>query len=469
MGKSIMFEKIPMDHESFIQAYLTLTLHKEEHVLLESGQKGRYSIAGIQPFAVIWADGQRITIAQESQIEILEGNPLQKLEEWMQQFSFPPHEGLPDFQGGAIGYISYDYAWCIEQLPFQAIDDIGLPLMYFFVFDEWAVYDHEEKCLWLMCLKRESEKKRLSPFKEAWLKAASMVPDEQMPAASGYRPHSESRLTLTETEFVEAVEKIKEYIREGVVSQVNLTVRQSENLNVAPIHVYQELRKLNPSPYMGYFHTPEFQIVSGSPELLIKKEGQKVDTRPIGGTRPRGKDPDEDKELEKELLSSHKERDEHLMLVDIEINDLGKVCESGSVHVDELMSVEKYSHVMHIVSHVSGTLSKDKSAFELIHAVFPGGSITGNPKLRTMEMIEELEPVKRGVYTGSLGWIGFNGDLHLNIAIRTMIVKDQISHVQAGAGIVIGSVPEDEYKESLKKAAALWKAKREAENKASFL
>lgn len=463
----MIFEKIPFEPDKFFKAYVNLTANKDQHVLLESGRSGRYSIAGIDPFAIIHADEQQIEIKQGDQTEVIEGKPLQALEMWMERFSFPPIPGLPDFQGGAIGYISYDYAWCIEELPHKAVDDIGLPLFYFFVFDEWAVFDHEEKSLWIMVLNGEPAEDRLEELKASWVKAAEMGLEEPADFLNE-TDIVEPKLTFTEKEFTEAVEKVKDYIREGDVCQVNLTVRQSEELSTTPINIYLKLRKMNPSPYMGYFHTPDFQIVSGSPELLIKKAGRKVGTRPIGGTRPRGNNEEEDRQLEKELLSNEKEKAEHIMLVDLERNDFGKVCEFGSVHVDELMVIEKYSHVMHIVSHVSGTLSEDKSVYDLIEAVFPGGSITGAPKIRTLEVVEELEPVKRGVYTGTMGWIGFNGDANLNIVIRTMVIKDRLCHVQAGAGIVIDSDPKAEYEESLNKAAALWKAKKEAEKEGAF-
>ncbi|MBD8007292.1 anthranilate synthase component I family protein [Bacillus norwichensis] len=467
MEQPVIFERIPFDQDRFFKAYSNLTINKEQHVLLESGRTGRYSIAGIDPFAVISADERKIEIKQGDQTEVMEGNPLQTLEKWMKQFSFPPLPGLPDFQGGAIGYISYDYAWCIEHLPHIAEDDIEMPLFYFLVFDEWSVFDHEEQCLWLLTLNGDSAKERLVESKMAWLKAAEVELKNPLAAAND-SGESQPQLSLSETSFIAAVEKVKDYIREGDVSQVNLTVRQSDQLFTTPFNVYKKLRNLNPSPYMGYFHTPEFQIVSGSPELLIKKDGRKVGTRPIGGTRPRGNNEDEDRQLEKELLSNEKDLAEHIMLVDLERNDFGKVCEFGSVQVDELMVIEKYSHVMHIVSHVSGTLCEEKNVYDLIEAVFPGGSITGAPKKRTLEIVEELEPVKRGVYTGTMGWIGFNGDAHLNIVIRTMVIKDQLCHVQAGAGIVIDSDPKAEYEESLNKAAALWKAKEEAEKEGAF-
>lgn len=273
------------------------------------------------------------------------------------------------------------------------------------------------------------------------------------------------KVSIEDNEFQQSVRKIQKYISQGDVFQVNLSVRQAKPLHVSALDVYKQLRILNPSPYMGYFHTPEFQLVSGSPELLVKKKGKEVSTRPIAGTRSRGKDEAEDLVLARELIESEKERAEHVMLVDLERNDLGRVCAYGSVQVDEFMVIEKYSHVMHIVSNVKGQLADEKDEFDLIDSMFPGGTITGAPKIRTMEIIEELEPVRRGPYTGSLGWIGFNHDMELNIMIRTMLVKDNQAYVQAGAGIVIDSIPANEYKESMKKARALWNAKELAEEK----
>lgn len=276
----------------------------------------------------------------------------------------------------------------------------------------------------------------------------------------------ELQVSMDEAKFIEAVEKVQQYISQGDVFQVNLSVRQSKPIETEAIEVYRQLRKLNPSPYMGYLHTEDFQLVSGSPELLAKVKGSEVSTRPIAGTRSRGRTDEEDLQLANELINNEKERAEHVMLVDLERNDLGRVCKYGTVEVNEFMVIEKYSHVMHIVSNVRGELAEGETWFDVVNATFPGGTITGAPKVRTMEIIEELEPVRRGPYTGSLGWFGFNGNMELNIIIRTMLVKDGMAHVQAGAGVVIDSIPANEYKESLKKAIALWKAKELAEGKA---
>lgn len=458
----IYSKKIPYSHSRFFKQYCLLSKEQSHHVFLESGRGGRYSIAGLQPDIVMEGKGSHLKIISKEKTDILTGNPLHLLKNWLKTYNVEKRADLPDFQGGVIGYISYDYCRHIERLPNRSRDDLLLPDIYFLLCKEWFVYDHKEKVLWLMFLYEEKELKEAEETAKYWERKWLISQKEDFGTVSNIcDDHLE--VSLTEKEFKEAVEKVQQYIAMGDVFQVNLSVRQSKPIEIPALSVYKQLRVLNPSPYMGYFHVPEFQLVSGSPELLVKKKGREVSTRPIAGTRSRGKDDQEDQRLANELIENEKERAEHVMLVDLERNDLGRVCKYGTVEVNEFMVIEKYSHVMHIVSNVRGELADNKNEFDLIDAVFPGGTITGAPKVRTMEIIEELEPVRRGPYTGSLGWIGFNGDLELNIMIRTMIVKDGMAHVQSGAGIVIDSNPKYEYKESLKKAIALWKAKEKAE------
>ncbi|PFP29725.1 aminodeoxychorismate synthase, component I [Bacillus sp. AFS073361] len=454
-------KKIPFTYSRFFSQYRVLAEKNTHHVLLESGRGGRYSIAALQPETIIKGKNHMLEIQNENGTEKQEGNPLHLLMEYMSRYHVDKIEGLPSFLGGAIGYISYDYARYIEVLPELASDDLGLPEIYFFIVKEWFVFDHKEEILWLMFLAENDQgmEEKISLWENQWI--------QDIPSIQTKKPRESNNnnleVSMTEDQFKQAVTKIQQYIGQGDVFQVNLAVRQSKQIEVEALEVYEQLRSLNPSPYMAYLHTPDFQLVSGSPELLVKKDGQVVSTRPIAGTRSRGKDHEEDIQLANELIENEKERAEHVMLVDLERNDLGRVCKYGTVEVNEFMVIEKYSHVMHIVSNVRGELADNKSSFDIIDSVFPGGTITGAPKVRTMEIIEELEPVQRGVYTGSLGWIDFSGDLELNIIIRTMLVKDGMAHVQAGAGIVIDSNPKHEYKESMKKAAALWKAKEMAE------
>ncbi|MEH7075253.1 aminodeoxychorismate synthase, component I [Neobacillus drentensis] len=456
-------KKIPFTYSSFFSRYCSLAENRPHQVLLESGRGGRYSIAAFQPEAIIKGKNHILEIHSERGTEKHAGNPLHLLMDYMGQYHVEKLEGLPSFLGGAIGYISYDYARNIEALPNLAKDDLEMPEIYFLIMKEWFVYDHQDNSLWLMFLAENDQgmEEKLAFWEAQWLQDSLSI------GASNHRKMSPNNfeVSMTEEEFIQAVNKIQEYIRHGDVFQVNLAVRQSKPIEIDPLKIYEQLRSINPSPYMAYLHTPDFQLVSGSPELLVKKDGLEVSTRPIAGTRSRGKNHHEDIQLANELIENEKERAEHVMLVDLERNDLGRVCKYGTVEVNEFMVIEKYSHVMHIVSNVRGELSDDKSCGDIIDAVFPGGTITGAPKVRTMEIIEELEPVQRGVYTGSLGWIDFSGDSELNIIIRTMLVKDGMAHVHAGAGIVIDSNPKHEYKESMKKAAALWKAKELAEEK----
>ena len=386
----------------FFKQYKFLSKDKPQHILLESGRGGRYNIVGLNPVAVIRGKDETLHISESN---------------------------IPD--------------------------------IFFLLFDDVFVYDQKEKVLWIITHyvdKHEEAKERLNEWKILW---ATEAPEVTIPFACPEKKNE--AVAFTEESFMKAVECIQEYIGAGDVFQVNLSTRQERTLQTHPLEIYTSLREINPSPYMGYLELGDFQIVSGSPELLIKKQGTEVSTRPIAGTRSRGADEQEDEELARELIENEKERAEHIMLVDLERNDLGRVCKYGTVEVDEFMVIEKYSHVMHIVSNVRGEVEEDKDAFDLVKAVFPGGTITGAPKIRTMEIIEELEPVRRGIYTGSIGWIGYSGDTELNIVIRTLLAKDGKAHVQAGAGIVIDSNPENEYKESLKKAIALWRAKERSE------
>ncbi|MTH55231.1 aminodeoxychorismate synthase, component I [Bacillus mangrovi] len=441
----------------FFGSYKWLTENEPYHALLESGRGGRYTIAGIAPAAVLSSKGAEIQLLQGGERQTFQSDdPLQWLQDYMARIETEQNPELPDFQGGAIGFISYDAVRHFEKLPELGEDDLETPDYFWMLFHELAILDHQKDELYIIVLDQSADAaaERLSRLKSRWLspakKSARMAPEPLKP-----KGHFETG------EFKKAVERIKEYIAAGDVFQVNLSVRQGVPLAHHPIEIYERLRTINPSPYMSYIETPDFQIASASPELLIKKSGSKLSTRPIAGTRSRGENEEEDERLVQELIDNEKERAEHVMLVDLERNDLGRVCRYGTVEVNEFMAIEKYSHVMHIVSNVQGEMEDGKKLSDVVRAVFPGGTITGAPKIRTMEIIEELEPKRRGIYTGSVGWIDFNGDLELNIVIRTLFAKDGAGYIQAGAGIVIDSNPDYEYKESLKKAAAVLKAAAE--------
>ena len=452
----------------------------EPFVILESGKMGRFTFLATEP--VEWVQGgmnggMRVC-AEMKKVTPMAGDPFTVLRCWMSEFRAPKLEGLPKLLGGILGYVSYDVVRAIEKLPEMAAADSPLPDYFFLRADRLWIIDHEEGILYCAVYVFREEDELWDPteiaerYEAARAKASAMKRrwDEWMGEEEGAETARESlaieieripglRLSMSKQEYIHAVKRVQEYIASGDVFQVNLSLRQSKPLHAPTEAVYEALRSINPSPYMAFLRLPGGgRIVSGSPELLVSLADGRVSTRPIAGTRPRGNDAVEDGDYRQELLLSEKERAEHIMLVDLERNDLGKISEYGTVKVKELMTVEHYSHVMHIVSEVEGRLAVGKDALDCLAAVFPGGTITGAPKIRTMEIIEELEPVRRGVYTGSIGWIDYSGNMEFNITIRTLVYADGLAHVQSGAGIVIDSDPEKEFTESLNKAKALWKA-----------
>ncbi|ARU63919.1 hypothetical protein CBW65_14520 [Tumebacillus avium] len=438
------------------------------HFLLESGKMGECSFVGSKPFATLTAKNGRVVFTHGEQREEREGDPLEILREKMAAFRAPRLEGFPKLRGGAVGFLSYDTARYIERLPERSRDDLGTPDLYFVFVDKLCVIDHQQGLVHLIAHADLLVEDGLAQA-EAGLQEMEQKlfhGEAQTPVFPALSVQEDWSYSFSQEAFENAVEQVQEYIRQGDVFQVNLSVRQGRTLGAAPYEIYKHLRQINPSPYAGYLHFPELQIVSSSPELLVNVLQGECNTRPIAGTRPRTGDAEQDRLAVEELRSNEKEIAEHIMLVDLERNDLGRVCRYGSVEVNELMVIEEYSHVFHIVSNVRGQLGAGKDAYDVIRATFPGGTITGAPKIRTMEIIEELEPTRRGIYTGSIGWIDFDGDMELNIVIRTLQVQDGKGYVQAGAGIVIDSVPEREYYESLRKAKALWVAIEKAEQAA---
>jgi len=469
----------------------TLDVFNDKYqLLLHSPKGGRYSFLAVKNSSYFTGkpDGLYIDRVTEDNIhkqEFISGNPLQLLEQVFSQYCAPTIECAPDFYGGLIGYFGYDIVRLLENIPDTAHNDIDLPLYFFGLVTDGIAIDHKEQQMYIYANKtaKESYRELVGRIEEIEATISKMIEssirngehvhgelvDEEL-IEDANKPSSvngdyscdidEAVATFTEGEFCNAVDRIIDYIKAGDVFQVNLSVRHGIQTNKNPYEIYRTLVNNNPSPYMAYIHTPEFAIASSSPELLVKVKDQLVETRPIAGTRSRGSNEEQETALINDLLSNEKELAEHIMLVDLERNDLGRICEYGSVTVNELFTLEKYSHVIHLVSNVRGKLRADKNLFDVIRAVFPGGTITGAPKVRTMEIIEELEPVKRGLYTGSIGWIGFQHEMEFNIAIRTAIIKDNWAYVQAGAGIVYDSIPKREYKESLKKARAVWEAIR---------
>lgn len=461
-------------------------------ILLESGKGGRYTYLGHEPDALVIGKGcaGRVISLDRSghpiKTQQIEGSPIQVVRSWSKQFTAPKISDVPPFIGGLAGFWSYDVARFIEKLPAWATDDLNTPDYAFLQLNRLFIVDHHERKLYVAVMTQsQAEDGSVSLARQYELASATAqdlahqwdrwVNDAESCNMASARlerwnnvPSNQRLLVDTnradivrdfpQADYEEAVKKIQAYIRAGDVFQVNLSLRQHRKLRNLPSVIYEWLRLINPSPYMGFMQLPQMQIISGSPELLVKLEQGRVSTRPIAGTRRRGKDRCEEERFVQELRENEKERAEHIMLVDLLRNDLGRIAQFGTVQVDELMVIESYSHVMHLVSEVSGELACGQDCFDVIEAVFPGGTITGAPKIRTMEIIEELEPVRRGIYTGSMGWIDYTGDMEFNIVIRTLVVQDQVGYVQSGAGIVIDSLPAREYKESLSKAGALWKA-----------
>jgi len=458
-------------------------------VLLESARisdkTGRYSFVAADPYLIFQSRGESIELilpdtpaGKYGKRATMKRKPIVKLRELMNNYRTARVPGLPPFTGGAVGFFSYDFAHQFEKLPRKATVDPDIPEAYFVFVDLVVAFDHLLNKKWVIVNAgaREQELGFRIPGLEQWdglydkaverlnvLARALHTSAKSGDAAAFDRKKALQPVpvtsNLTQAEFEVMVRRSKEYIAAGDIYQANLSQRLSLSMGAADtLRLYKILREINPSPFAAYLDFGDLQLVSSSPERLVRLHEGTVDTRPIAGTRRRGKNHAETRERSAELLTNEKERAEHIMLLDLERNDLGKVCDYGTVTVDEMMVVEHYSHVIHIVSNVRGTLSAGKDAFDLVRAVFPGGTITGVPKVRCMEIIDELEPVARGPYTGSLGYISNSGDMDINIIIRTFVVKDGKAYFQVGAGIVADSDPTREYFETLQKAEALRKA-----------
>jgi aminodeoxychorismate synthase component I len=441
--------------------------------LLESvGGTTRYSFIGMNPVWIFRSKGTDIEIESESGKAVFQAHPLETLKKLLLSTASTRHARLPPFFGGAVGQFGFDLVRFYERLPQHAVDDLSLPDLCILFVNSVIAFDHDQKIIQVLYTPTTEEffgtdreqlyqqaVTKIRGLQDRLLNGTAMAQTSLMHTLpSSDIPHS----LLTREGYLMMVQRCKEYIASGDIFQANISHRFSVDIgDVPPLQLYEALRRINPSPFSAYLDFGAFQIVSSSPERLVKLEGGEVQTRPIAGTRPRGRSPLEDRRLAEELILNEKERAEHLMLIDLERNDLGRVCKYGTVQVDELMTTEFYSHVMHIVSKVRGRLRSDLDCFDLLQAVFPGGTITGVPKVRCLEILEELEPVKRGAAYGSIGYISLAGDMDLNILIRTMILKDRKAYFHVGAGIVADSQPEKEYEETLHKAQALFQALRE--------
>lgn len=470
---------LPLPSADPFELYGRIKTSGRPSFLLESGKgaeaTARYSFLGCDPYLVLAGKGTSYELRSRERTTLHEGDPFAALASLLRASRMPRPEDLPPFFGGAVGFAGYDAVRQFERLPSLADDDLPVPDLLFTFVDLLAAVDHKTGRLHLIFappLERLLGEPREKLYREgcdrlaeleARLSVSGRPLGQDLPAGPFTAAPGQDR-----TAYMERVRRCQDFIRAGDIYQANLSHRFAIEFGglpgAAPDRIgsplYQRLRSVNPSPFSALFECDGLCLVSSSPERLVRLNGRLADTRPIAGTRPRGRSLTEDRRLAEELLTNQKERAEHLMLVDLERNDLGRVCRYGSVNVDEFMVIERYSHVSHIVSNVRGELCEGLDGFDLIRAVFPGGTITGVPKIRCMEIIESLEPVRRGPYTGSLGYLSWSGDLDLNILIRTVLLTKGRGYLQVGAGIVADSDPAREYEETLFKAEALFKALR---------
>lgn len=466
-GKAVpVIMEIPGDYYTPISIFSSL-VEKDEGFLLESVENGerlgRYSFIGRKPFMTLEVKKGVININRGKERYKIQGDPFKEIKKIMSLYKTVKLKKSPPFTGGAIGFFGYDTVKYFEEIPEPLIDDLKMPEIHLMLFDEVIAYDHLKSRVQLIVNVAPAEEieetyckavERLKILAEKISKSRNSISVQDL---SLYDKKREVKFesSFTREEFCSAVKKAKNYIKKGDVFQVVISQRLAVNSDIPPFQAYRKLRGLNPSPYMYYINFGEYQVVGSSPEMLVKTSGSEVETNPIAGTRRRGKDELEDEKLANELLQDSKEIAEHMMLVDLGRNDIGRVARFGTVKVIEQMKVEKYSHVMHLVSRITGEMRDDADMFDALKACLPAGTVSGAPKVRAMEIIYELEKQKRGLYAGAVGYISFDGNLDTCIAIRTILFKSGKAYIQAGAGIVADSIPDKEYEETLNKAKAL--------------
>jgi len=433
---------------------------------IEGGEKwARYSFIGSGSSKVLQCRGGCFEVLENGSLILSEptSDPLERIREFLSGYRPVEVEGLPRFFGGLVGCLGYDMVRFIEKLPDANPKAIDTPEAFFVLTDNLLIFDNVLQTIKVVAnvhFRDGDDPERcyhqaLERIDVLIRKLKGPVPPE---VSSGKATVGQMSSNFTHEDFLAAVERCKEYVRQGDVFQVVLSQRFSAPFDASPFDVYRLLRTINPSPYLYFLRRFDTFVIGASPEVMVRKEGEQVELRPIAGTRPRGLTVAEDQHLEKELFDDPKERAEHIMLVDLGRNDLGRVCRTGSVRVTDLMVTERYSHVMHIVSNIQGMLETGKDAFDVFRAVFPAGTLSAAPKIRAMEIIDDLEPCRREIYGGAVGYFSFTGNMDLAIAIRTLVVKDGLVHVQAGAGIVADSQPEAEFQETLNKARGVMKA-----------
>ena len=468
--------EILADLETPLSTYLKLAAAPYSYLLesaAQGGEKwGRYSIIGLPTHTVLRVLGDRLTVERGGTVteEIETDDPLAAIEAFSQRFKVPHLPGLPRFFGGLVGYFGYDTIRYVERRlkDTAPADDLGTPDILLMVSSDVVIFDNMSSRAKLVSLADAGEPNALVVAKET-LQArtqqlAAATPSLHQAAANQPVDESDFESAFGREKFMAAVERIREYIRAGDVMQVVLSQRMSIPFSSPPINLYRALRSLNPSPYMYFMDLGSFHIVSSSPEILARLENGVIVNRPLAGTRRRGRSDEEDQAMEQELINDPKEIAEHLMLIDLGRNDVGRVSKIGSVRVTEQFVVERYSHVMHLSSNVVGELAEGKTAIDVLRATLPVGTLSGAPKIRAMEIIDEMEPAKRGIYGGAVGYLAWNGNMDTAIAIRTAIVKDGMLYIQAGGGVVADSVARLEWKESMNKGRAIFRAARMAES-----
>ena len=464
-----VYDIFPADLLTPVSAYLRIAQGARYSFLLESVEGNekiaRYSFAGANPEEIFRYVSGACVMESPDRLVWEERDPVSFLRERIERFHPVRVPGLPPLVAGAIGYFSYDMVRLIERLPKRLRDEIGLYDAQLMFYNGLIAFDHVQHRIWIVRnVFTSGNGGSLRAKYNAAIREIRRIRKLLEQPVAAERPRTEKpgkgrklkvRSNFRPSEYRDAVRKAKRYIRAGDIFQVVLSQRFSAKTKAYPFEIYRELRALNPSPYPFFLQMNDVAIVGTSPEMLVKVQGRDVFYRPIAGTQPRGKDEAEDQRLEKELLASEKERAEHIMLVDLGRNDLGRVCDYGTVKVEQLMNVERFSHVMHIVSTLRGRLREDVDALDALMACFPAGTVSGAPKVRAMEIIEELEPTRRGIYAGGVLYMDFAGNLDSCIALRTMVVKNGVAYVQAGGGIVADSTPEGEYQETVNKSRAL--------------
>lgn len=484
MANAMKYAYILQEVESPVSLadYFSTFAHEEYSFLLDSGmdaQKlGRYSFAGRQPFLVFKSKGRQIEIMDEHGLLILKkGQPFHELALLLSRYRVEPsayRDSQIPFLGGAVGYFGYELNYVLEKLPCLGVDDLGLPDSYFMFVDHVLIYDHFEKRLFLSVIAfddiqegaYEKVQGRFNELRKWMLSIETEKVAERERLTSGQlnlevvretaSTEVQFREMFNESQYMAAVQKAKDHIFAGDIFEICMTHRFDCDFEGDPFDLYKDLRRINPAPFASFLNLPCVKVVSSSPERFVRVDRQGWCTsRPIKGTRPRGKTPRQDKQLHRELMASIKDRAENMMIVDLVRNDFGRVCEVGTVQVSELMIIEKYATVFQMVSTIIGKLEQGKNSLDLVQACFPGGSMTGAPKIEAMKIIDALEPVKRGIYSGSIGYIDYAGNLDLNIVIRTILIKDGKAYFQVGGAVVADSDPRDEYMETLHKASAM--------------